>query len=197
MNKAVLIGGVAAAGVIGTVSGHRADLFTFRDLVEQLRQDRTVAVAAGCKLHRPDVRSGRIHGQMDLAPLAAALNTVLSRLPFAPSPMELDAGAVNKQVQRAIGTPVRDLDLKCFLPPTQVVWSGTAQSRPANFSGLATIPVVCRKGSLNKTLIVNQNWIAASENTAARPGLPPGDASQVISLSSQISNEPHLGSAAL
>jgi hypothetical protein len=48
--------------------GHGADLFTPGDLVQQVWQDRTVAVAAGGKLHRPDVRSGRIHGQMDLAP---------------------------------------------------------------------------------------------------------------------------------
>jgi hypothetical protein len=39
-------------------------------------------------------------------------------------------------------------------------------------------------------LIVRQNWIAASENTAGRPGLPSCGASQVISLSSQISNDP-------
>ena len=37
---------------------------------------------------------------------------------------------------------------------------------------LATIPVVCRSGSLNRTLIVRQNWIAASENNAGRTGLP-------------------------
>jgi hypothetical protein len=43
---------------------------------------------------------------------------------------------------------------------------------------------VCCKGSLNSTLIVRQNWIAASENTAGRPGLPSGGASQVMSLSS-------------
>lgn len=59
------------------------------------------------------------------------------------------------------------------------------------------MPVVCLIGSLNRTLIVRQNWIAASENTAGRPGLPSGGASQVISLSSQISNEPRLRSAAV
>ena len=57
-----------AAGVIGAVRGHGADLFALGDLVPQLRQNRAVAVAAGSELYRPDVRSGGVHGQMDLAP---------------------------------------------------------------------------------------------------------------------------------
>ena len=87
---AVDVGGVAAAGVIGAIGGHGADLFAIRDLVKQVRQDRTVAIAAGGELHRPEVRSGRTHSQMHLAPLAAALNTVFARLPFAIAE-ELDA----------------------------------------------------------------------------------------------------------
>ena len=43
-----------------------------------------------------------------------------------------------------------------------VEWSGTGQSRPANFSRLATKPVVWRSGRPNSTLIVRQAWIAAS-----------------------------------
>ncbi len=61
----------------------------------------------------------------------------------------------------------------------------------------ATIPAVCRKGSLNGTLIDKQNWIAASEKTGGRPGCPSCGASHAISLSSQISSEPRLRSAAL
>jgi hypothetical protein len=38
---------VATAGVIRPISGHRADLFALGYLVEQFRQDRTVAIAAG------------------------------------------------------------------------------------------------------------------------------------------------------
>ena len=58
------------------------------------------------------------------------------------------------------------------------------------------MPVVCLGGSLNRTLIVRQNRIAASENTAGRPGLPSCGASQVIPLSSQISKDPRLQSEA-
>ncbi len=49
------------------ISGHAADLFTVRYLVEQYRQNGPLAIAAGGKRHRPDVRSGRIHHQMDRA----------------------------------------------------------------------------------------------------------------------------------
>ncbi len=45
--------------------------------------------------------------------------------------------------------------------------------------------------------MVRQNWIAASENTAGRPGLPSGGAHQVMSLSSQINSDPRLRSAAV
>jgi len=49
------------------------------------------------------------------------------------------------------------------------------------------MPVVCRSGSLKRALMVKQNWIAASENIEGRPLC---GASQVISLSSQISSDP-------
>ncbi len=41
------------------------------------------------------------------------------------------------------------------------------------------------------------NWIDASENTAGRPGLRSGRASQVMSLSGQISSDPRLRSEAV
>lgn len=59
-------------------------------------------------------------------------------------------------------------------------------------TALATIPVVCLSGNLNGTLMVRQNRIAQSENTAERPGLPSCGASQVISLSSQTGSNPRL-----
>jgi hypothetical protein len=46
---------------------------------------------------------------MDLAPLASALNAVLVGLPFT-IPEELDAGAVDEQIQGAISAPIGDLD---------------------------------------------------------------------------------------
>ncbi len=56
-------GGMAAAGVIGAGSSDRADVFAVGDLVQQVWQDRTVAIAAGGELHRADVRRGGVLGQ--------------------------------------------------------------------------------------------------------------------------------------
>ena len=75
-------GAGAAAGVIGAVSNHPADLFAPGDLIDQLWQDRTVPVAAGGELHRRDVRGGCVHGRVDLAPLASPLNAVIADLSF-------------------------------------------------------------------------------------------------------------------
>jgi hypothetical protein len=87
-----------AAGVIGAVCGDRADVFALGDLAQQVWQERTVAIAAGGELHRTDAGRGGVHGQMDLAPLASALNAVLAHLPLAIAE-ELDPGAVHQQIQ--------------------------------------------------------------------------------------------------
>lgn len=111
-------GSVAAARIIGPVGGDRADVFSFRDLTEQLWQNRAVTIATGGKFHGADVRSGCVHCKMDLTPLAPPLNTMLADLPLAISE-ELNAGAVHEQVQRRIGTPVGDLNGQCLLTPAQ------------------------------------------------------------------------------
>jgi len=97
-------GGMAAAGVMGSIGGNRADLLALGDLVEQFRQDRTVATDVWGKLLNADVRSGGVHGQMDLVTLAAALNAVLAGLPLSIA-QELDAGA-EQTIRPALG----DLD---------------------------------------------------------------------------------------
>jgi len=127
---------MASTGVIGAVGGDGANLFAFGNLVEQLWQDRTVTIAAGGELHCADVRSGRVHGQMDLAPLASAPNTVLARLPFAIAE-ELDPGAVDEQVQGAIGTAIGDLDGERLLPSAQcrVIRHSPVQARHLQQAG--------------------------------------------------------------
>ena len=52
--------------------------------------------------------------QMYLAPSAPALNTMFAGLPL-PIAKELDARAVNEQVQGPVGAPIRDLDLQGLL----------------------------------------------------------------------------------
>ena len=66
---------------------------------------------------------------MPLAPLAAALNTVLTGLPLAVTE-ELDPGAVDEQVQRPFGAAIRDLDSLVLLAAAQgrIVWDVTVQA---------------------------------------------------------------------
>lgn len=129
-------GGVAAARVVGAVRGHGADLFALGDLVEQFRQDRAVAVPAGGELDGPDVGGCRVHGQMHLAPLAPPLHSMLAGLPFAIAE-KLDAGTVHEQVQRPVGTAIRDLNRQGLLPPAQrgVIGNGPVQPRQAQETG--------------------------------------------------------------
>lgn len=54
---------------------------------------RTVRGWRVCRFHG----AGGLHGQMHLAPLTTALNTMLAGLPFAIA-QKLDSGAVNEQV---------------------------------------------------------------------------------------------------
>ena len=117
-------GGTAAVRFMATIGVHGADLLTFGNLVQTLRQDRTVAVAAGGELHCEDVRRGPIHGQMHLAPPASALDALLARLPFADA-KELGAGTVHQPVQQVIGKPAGDRDGERLVPPAGVVLSCT------------------------------------------------------------------------
>lgn len=57
---------MASPGAKGAIARYGADLLAIRDLVEQLRQNRAVALSAGGKLHRPDVAGRRVHLQLDL-----------------------------------------------------------------------------------------------------------------------------------
>jgi hypothetical protein len=113
-------GAVAAAGVLGAICGHGAGVFVLGDLVAQVRQDGAVAFAVGDELDRADVGCSGVHGQMDLAPLASPLNTMLSGLPPAITE-ELAAGAVYQPVQRPVGTEIRDLHLETSAGDT--AWS--------------------------------------------------------------------------
>ena len=127
---------MAAARVVGAVGGDGADRLAFGDLAEQVRQHGTITVAAGGEFDGADVRRGRVHGQMHLAPLASSLRAMLARLPFAIAE-ELDASAVDQQVQWPIGTSIRNLDGQDLLPPAQrrEVRHGPVQTRQPEQAG--------------------------------------------------------------
>ncbi len=74
---------MAFAGVVGTVGGHRADLFAKRYLVEQIGQDRCVADMAPGDLDSADLQRFLIDSKMNLAPDPQLGTTVLAGVPLA------------------------------------------------------------------------------------------------------------------
>ncbi|GHE02616.1 hypothetical protein U879_18720 [Defluviimonas sp. 20V17] len=82
-----------------TITGHGADLLIRRDLIQEVRQDGAVALAAGREFHGQDVAGARVHRKMDLAVLASAVRAVLASEPLS-IPEKLDPCAVDQQVAR-------------------------------------------------------------------------------------------------
>ena len=134
---------MASPCVKGTVSGYGADLLIGRDLLRQVGQNRAVALVTRGEFDGTDVAGGRIHRQMDLAILAAALCAMPAGKPF-PIAEEFDPGAVHQQVERTQAARRFDIcTVIRFCRRLRVEKSGTGQSRPANDKILFTIPVVC------------------------------------------------------
>lgn len=117
---------MASAGVIGTVGGDGGDLLLRRDLGKQVWQHRRVADVARGYLDRPDLQCFLVDPKVDLAPNPASRATVLARLPL-DFTFHLDAGTVDEQVKRALGTPIRDGDVQGRLATRQ----GAEVRRPA------------------------------------------------------------------
>lgn len=86
----------------------RADLFLRRDLREQLRKQRAVALAARGELDRAHIDGVRVHCDVDLSPLPAPRCSMLAGQPFAIA-AKLDAGAIDKQVQGLPRCTILDL----------------------------------------------------------------------------------------
>lgn len=93
---------------------------------------------------------------MDVAPLATTSNAMLASVPFAIAEKR-DAGAVHEQVERAVGTAIRDLDRQRLLSAAQRRGIGNGPVQAARRRRLATMPTAYLSGSLNSTLIDEQN----------------------------------------
>lgn len=131
---------------------------------------------------------------------------------------ELDAGAIDQKVQRAIGAKIPDLDGQGLLSAAQGAEVGHGPVHPRqmqytrhNSRSLSQRELEAARGSVRSglnwsagpiqrrpsPLTERQNWMAASEKTGGRPGLPSCGASQAISRSTQINIEPRLRNARL
>ncbi len=108
----------AAASVVGAVSRNGGNRFALGDLGAQIRQHRCIAHAAAGDLNRTNFQRRLVHGQMDFAPNPPARTTVLARMPFAFA-ADLDARAVDEQVQRTVAAMVGQLHSQRPLSPAE------------------------------------------------------------------------------
>ena len=90
---------MALARVEGAICCYAGDLLIGQDLVEQLGQHGCVTDIAGGELGSADFQRLLINSDVDLAPDAPFRAAVLAGVPFAFT-LDLDAGAVDQQVQR-------------------------------------------------------------------------------------------------
>ena len=116
---------IVALAVIGAACGHRADAFANRDLAEQIGQDRCIPNVAPCDLpFRQICVANRLPGRGRLGTpvfprrsrggardrcTAWGGATMLTGVPLA---LALDARAVDQQMQRALRSTVRDVDVQ-------------------------------------------------------------------------------------
>ena len=105
---------MATAGIEGAITCNGPDFLVFRDLVQKIGEHGAVALTARGEFHRPDVAGRRVHRQMDLTVLAAAVGAMVPRQPLSVA-RELDPGAVYQQVQRARSPARRELARDCLL----------------------------------------------------------------------------------
>jgi hypothetical protein len=100
-------GVVASAHVVCAVRGHAANVLIARDLVEHVRQHRCVPGIAPRDLDWSDFQCFLINADVSLTPYAPFWPAMLAWVPFAFT-LNLDAGAVDQQVQRARRAAIRN-----------------------------------------------------------------------------------------
>ncbi len=87
-------------------------------------------------------------------------------------PRKLDASAVHQQVQRPVGTAIRDLHLQGLLSAAR---RGVVRNRPiqpGQAQQAGDHPCGLPERQLDQPLVDKQNWIAAFEKTGGRPWRP-------------------------
>ena len=109
---------MAFACVVGTACRDAADLLFRRDLIEEVGQHRCITDMAPGDLDSVDLQCFLINSEMDLAPDTPLRTAMFAGVPFAFS-LDLDPGAIDHQVQRALGATVGDVNGQGFLTARQ------------------------------------------------------------------------------
>ena len=100
---------VALSSIVGAIRGDAADLLVRGDLTEKIGQHRCISDVARGDLDGSNFQCFLIDPEVDLAPGAAFRATMLAGVPLAFA-LDLDARAVDEQVQRALRPTVGDVD---------------------------------------------------------------------------------------
>ena len=114
-------GAAGAAGAVGARGLAGGDRLVRGDLPEQVGQHGRVADAAAARklaLDRADLEGALVGGEVELAPDAPARPAMLAGEPLA-DPPHLDAGAVDRQVQRTASAPIGQLHRQGLLTSAQ------------------------------------------------------------------------------
>ena len=108
-------GVMAVARLVGSVCGNRADLHGSGELAGQ--PGRIVHAVSG-DFDGPDYQRLFVDADVNIAPDTAFGATMLAGVPLAVA-LRLDAGAVDKQMQRTFRSAVGDVYAKVFCPSAQ------------------------------------------------------------------------------
>ena len=110
MGAAIRDGIVAFTGVVGAIRRDASNLLALRNLAEKVGQDRCLSDVASGDLDSPALQRFLVDPEVDPAPDAPFGATVLAYMPLAFAfTLALDARAVDRKVQRALGASIRDV----------------------------------------------------------------------------------------
>jgi len=109
---------VAFASVVSAICRDAADRLAFRDLAEEVRQDRRIINVAPGDLDGTDLQCLLVNSDMDLPPDPPLGPAMLAGVPLTFS-LDLDPGAVDQQVQRPLGAAIWNVHRQSFLATRQ------------------------------------------------------------------------------
>ena len=105
---------VTLSSIVGAICGDAADLFVHWYLTEQIGQHRGIADVAPGDLDGADLQRFLVDPEVDLAPDAPFGAAVLAGVPLTFA-LDLDACAVDQQMQRPGSTTVRNGNVQSLL----------------------------------------------------------------------------------
>ncbi|OJH43030.1 hypothetical protein IE00_19095 [Paracoccus sp. SM22M-07] len=112
-------GGIVAFPLFaGAVSGAAADLIAFQVLAKQVCYYRFITDMKPGYLHDPNLQRFLADPKVNYAPGGSFGPAMLASLPIASTP-DLDTSAVNRRVQRILGTAIGDFYSQHFLVAAQ------------------------------------------------------------------------------